>query len=106
MFAKLALAAALAFCCTAPARAAPATWSETKCANYRAAWQHTLSRRGTTGLGAEFLARHEAFIASGCHGPGDACPRSREELEIANIMVVLAMNAGAASTFLPFHCRS
>jgi hypothetical protein len=48
---------------------------------------------------------HEAFLASGCTARAAVCPRSAEELEIANVMVVLAMNAGTASTFLPFSCR-
>jgi len=47
----------------------------------------------------EFLDRHEAFLASGCTAKADVCPRSPEELELANIMVVAAMNAGTA-------CRS
>jgi len=34
------------------------------------------------------------------------CPRSPEEFARADIMTILAMNAGMASTFLPFACRS
>ena len=49
--------------------------------------------------------RHEAFIASGCTRQGNVCPRSAEELDLANMMVVAAMNAGTASTFPPFACR-
>jgi hypothetical protein len=56
-------------------------------------------------LGQEFIARHEAFLASGCTAKGDVCPRSAEELDLANMMVVAAMNAGTASTFPPFSCR-
>jgi hypothetical protein len=51
------------------------------------------------------VERHEAFLASGCTAKADVCPRSSEELEVANFLVVLAMNAGTASTFLPFACR-
>src|SRR3954447_21656853 len=53
----------------------------------------------------KFLDRHEAFLASGCTAKADVCPRSPEELELANIMVLAAMNAGTASTFLPFSSR-
>jgi hypothetical protein len=81
------------------------SWPEVKCARYKAAWAEALARRGMRGLGAEFLDRHEAFLASGCTTKGDVCPRSTEELELANIMVVAAMNAGTASTFPPFACR-
>ena len=52
------------------------------------------------------MARHEAFLQSGCTAPADVCPRSREEFEFADLLTVLAMNAGTASTFLPFACRS
>jgi len=81
------------------------SWPEVKCARYRKAWAEALARRGTKGLGQEFLDRHEAFLASGCTAQADVCPRSEEELTLANIMVVAAMNAGTASTFPPFACR-
>lgn len=81
------------------------SWSQEKCARYGKAWMGALARRGTKGLGREFLDRHEAFLASGCTAKADVCPRSAEELDMANVMVILAMNAGTASTFLPFSCR-
>ncbi len=81
------------------------TWSEVKCERYAKAWSELLARRGRAGLGQEFIERHEAFIGSGCTARADVCPRSAEELDVANVMVILAMNAGTASTFLPFACR-
>ncbi|AMJ63315.1 hypothetical protein AXW83_26125 [Bosea sp. PAMC 26642] len=81
------------------------SWSEVKCARYSQAWADALARRGRQGLGTEFIERHEAFLASGCTAQGDVCPRSKEELDLANVLVLLAMNAGTASTFLPFACR-
>ena len=83
----------------------PQSWPEVKCSRYRKAWSDALARRGTQGLGQEFLDRHEAFLASGCTERTDVCPRSTEELDLANMMVVAAMNAGTASTFPPFFCR-
>jgi hypothetical protein len=83
----------------------PQSWPEVKCARYKEGWSNALARRGMQGLGREFLDRHEAFLASGCTARADVCPRSTEELELANIMVVVAMNAGTASTFPPFACR-
>jgi hypothetical protein len=83
----------------------PQSWPEVKCARYKKAWSEALAHRGTQGLGQEFLERHEAFLASGCTARADVCPRSAEELDIANMMVVAAMNAGTASTFPPFACR-
>ena len=93
---------------TAPALAQgsePRSWPEVKCDRYRKAWSDALAHRGTKGLGQEFLERHEAFLASGCTTKGDVCPRTAEELDLANMMVVAAMNAGTASTFPPFSCR-
>jgi hypothetical protein len=83
----------------------PQSWPEVKCARYRKAWTDALARQGKQGLSVEFLDRHEAFLASGCTTKADVCPRSTEELNLANMMVVAAMNAGTASTFPPFACR-
>ncbi|MBA1154824.1 hypothetical protein [Microvirga mediterraneensis] len=81
------------------------SWPEVKCARYRKAWSDALAHRGMKGLSQEFVARHDDFLASGCTAKGDVCPRSAEELDLANMMVVAAMNAGTASTFPPFACR-
>jgi hypothetical protein len=103
----LAVATLLLLAGPAPAQAAAASsWSEQKCARYKQAWTELVGRRGVRGLSGEFVERHEAFLASGCTARGDVCPRSGEELEVANILVMLAMNAGTASTFLPFACRA
>lgn len=80
------------------------TWPELKCAHYQASWSEALQRRGKGGLSPAFLASHEAFIASGCTDQGHVCPRSDEELALANLMTIKSMNARTASTFLPFAC--
>jgi hypothetical protein len=85
--------------------AEPRSWPEVKCARYKQAWSDALAHRGAGGLSQEFIERHEAFLASDCTARGDVCPRSAEELDLANMMVVAAMNAGTASTFPPFSCR-
>lgn len=106
-----ALAALLAFPITSGASLAAGqerqaqSWPAVKCARYKKAWSEALARRGIQGLGKDFLDSHEAFLASDCTERPDVCPRSAEELEIANIMVIAAMNAGTASTFPPFACR-
>ena len=91
-----------------PAQSTPAprkrSWAEEKCLRYRKGWDEALRRLGRTGLGSDFLARHDAFLASGCTGVHDVCARSAEELKMADTMVVVAMNAGTASTFPPFAC--
>ncbi|WP_342362912.1 hypothetical protein [Terrarubrum flagellatum] len=97
-------AGGVATACAQDAR--PENWSAVKCERYSKAWREALTRLGTRGLGQEFLDRHETFLASRCEGPHDVCPRSAEELKLANIMVVRAMNAGTASTFPPFGCAN
>lgn len=81
------------------------SWSQEKCRRYAIAWSELLARRGTRDVSEDFLGRHRRFIASGCTEGHDVCPRSAEELEIANMLTIAAMNAGTASTFLPFACR-
>ena len=90
---------------TAP-QTPPKVWAEVKCERYSKAWKAALSHYGSAGLGPEFLARHAAFLASDCRTKANVCARSPEEIRLANVMVVLAMNAGTASTFPPFYCRN
>jgi hypothetical protein len=99
-------AAALLACLAVPAAAQAPTraWTEEKCSRYAQSWSEALARFGEEGLGAAFLARHDAFLASGCR-TRDVCPRSPRELAMADIMTVAAMNAGTASSFVPFICR-
>jgi hypothetical protein len=81
-------------------------WPAEKCRLYGKAWQDLLAQRGSAGLGPAFLERNEAFIASGCTARADVCPRTPEELDIANLLSVKAMNAGITGSFLPFACRN
>jgi hypothetical protein len=107
-FSGLAVAAGLAFATLGPGLAQtptpPENWPAIKCERYTKAYGEALSRLGRKGLGQDFLDDHEAFLASGCSIKGEVCPRSAEELNLANIMVVMGMNQGMASTFMPFAC--
>jgi beta-lactamase class D len=91
---------------TAPQQTAAGGWAAEKCRRYQTAWRQLMTRRGFTDLSGEFLANHEAFMWRGCEDPRDVCPRSTGELDVANQMSIAAMNAGTASTFLPFSCRA
>jgi hypothetical protein len=109
---KLPLALALAlgfFGIIAPASAqAPRQepdWPTVKCERYTKSYNEALAKYGKRGLGQAFLENHDAFLASGCTAPGNVCPRSTEELNLANVLVILSMNQGMASTFAPFSCR-
>ena len=80
-------------------------WPAVKCERYGKATAEALARQGRKGLSDEFLSRHDAFLASRCEGEREVCPRSAEELALANTLVIVSMNLGMASTFAPFACR-
>ncbi len=81
------------------------SWTAEKCVRYKDAWSAYIRRAGTSGLSPDFIAAHQAFIDSGCLQGRNVCPKSPEEFNAANAMTIRAMNAGTASTFLPFACR-
>jgi hypothetical protein len=74
------------------------------CPRYAENWAEALRRFGAGGLGADFLARHGEFLASGCRSRVAVCPATPAEQRMADVMTILAMNAGAASSFVPFRC--
>jgi hypothetical protein len=97
--------AVLLLLAAAPAQAQfERAWTEEKCRRYGQSWEQALARFGRAGLSEQFLARHDAFLASGCR-TRNVCPRSEQELAMADVMTVAAMNAGTASSFVPFICR-
>ena len=87
---------------TAPAPAD--AWSKRKCSLYQQAVADALATLGSTGLRPEFLSENNAFIASGCTAPTDICARTEQEFTLANLLTVMTMNEGMASTFVPFGC--
>jgi len=84
---------------------ADSSWPAVKCQRYKKAYADAIARFGKRGLGQAFLETHDAFLASDCTVKVDVCPRSKEELDLANVLVILSMNQGMASTFVPFNCR-
>ena len=91
-----------------PARAEPGSFERRQagtCAHYKQAYADATARQGVQGIGAAFLAQHDAFLLSGCTATAPVCARSAEEVRLANLLVVLGMNHGMASTFFPFRCR-
>lgn len=96
-----------ALCLASPALAhdpARLSWTERKCHLYAHSWEDALAWQSTAGLSSEFLERHEAFLASECTHVHDVCPRSPEEIEIADLLTMMSMSEGMASTFVPFSC--
>jgi len=91
----------------AVAQQGPATdWPTEKCNRYKKAYEQALNRQGKAGLSPNFIASHDAFLASNCQARADVCARSKEELDLANKLVLMAMSSGMSGTFLPFYCRS
>jgi len=80
-------------------------WSARKCALYQSAFDDALTMRGTDGIGDGFLRRNEDFIRSGCTTQGHVCPQTPEEHALADMLTLMTMNEGMASTFVPFGCK-
>jgi hypothetical protein len=80
------------------------TWTERKCALYRQAFDDALHAVGRDGIRESFLARNTTFIEGGCTGNSKLCPETGKEIELANLLTVMTMNEGMASTFVPFGC--
>lgn len=99
------LAWALASLPAAARQGAAPDWPTEKCNRYKAAYELLLKRQGKAGLGAEFLARHDAFLAANCQSRAEVCARSPEEVALADKLTLMAMNRGMSGTFLPFDCR-
>lgn len=99
----LALTAALLLASPANAEE-PSAWQQQKCALYADAWARALDSIGSDDINYNFLATSENFIVSGCTETIAICPRSNQERDIADLITLVMMNEGAASTFLPFRC--
>ena len=80
----------------------PPEWSAEKCRLYGDAWEAARAMFGTDGLGPAFLARHDAFLASGCTRAHDVCPAAPAERRMADTLTMMSMGEGMASTFAPF----
>lgn len=78
-------------------------WQATKCRVYSEALER-LKDAGLEELSASFLAENAAFVEKGCITRIAVCPRTQADLNAANILTIASMNAGAASSFLPFDC--
>ncbi len=98
-------------CCASRVSAQPyepgaplSDWQLEKCRIYEQSWGEALAFFGSDNVNYNFIAQNENFIAGRCTGGIQICPQSNQELEIANALTLVMMNAGAASTFLPFSC--
>lgn len=99
------IVAAMMFAGMTPAAAKEQVdWPTKKCRLYREAYEK-LMHRGSDGIGQAFRDGHAAFFAANCQSKAGICPRSKQEFDLANTLVIVSMNHGMASTFPPFACR-
>ena len=86
--------------------AAAETWQEKKCRLYVRGWDFaTVQGSKLDGIGTDFLATHEAFVASGCWDRPFHCPATPEERQLADTLFYITLIEGIPGTFLPYLCR-
>lgn len=79
-------------------------WTRQKCDLYGAAWQDIQASHDLAGVSERFLEKHQSFIALGCPEDMRVCAVAPADIELANLLTILSMNEGMASTFVPFGC--
>lgn len=90
---------------TASAQSPLTEWQITKCRVYAETLEQ-LTSDGVEGLSASFIEENAAFIERDCVERVPVCPRTQADLDVANVLTIAAMNAGTASSFLPFACAA
>lgn len=80
------------------------SWSAQKCVLYESAVGDALQMLGRAGIREGFLEQNARFIAGGCVADADICPKTAREFDLVNLLTVMTMNEGMASTFVPFAC--
>jgi hypothetical protein len=83
----------------------PSDWTARKCALYHEAWAKAASGDALIGVGTDFLAAHDVFLASDCTQRA-VCPRTPAELALADTLSLMAVAEGMAGSFLPFTCKA
>ncbi|MBU2982586.1 hypothetical protein KO498_12280, partial [Lentibacter algarum] len=80
-------------------------WTAQKCVLYTEGWNWVLETQDLSGARSEFLSEHQSFIDAGCDHAIEICPLSKGDLALANLLTLISMNEGMASTFVPFACE-
>ena len=91
----------------ARAEEAPAdAWTLRKCALYAQATDDALAALGVEGLSPSFIPENQYFIDSGCMAPTRICATTDQDYALADLLTMMTMNEGMASTFVPFGCEN
>ena len=80
-------------------------WQIAKCRFYEETWRDMIAHYGSEILTPEFRDENERFIRSTCLQRIPVCPRSSEDLAIANALTLGTMNGDVGGSFLPFACK-
>jgi len=90
---------------TALAEPPPASdWTTQKCVLYAEGWAWVLKTQDLSGTSSGFLTEHQRFIDEGCNHSIEICPETKADFALADLLTVISMNEGMASTFVPFAC--
>ncbi|MDN5788543.1 hypothetical protein [Pseudorhodobacter sp.] len=81
-------------------------WTARKCVLYSEAWDWVRDTHDMTGIRPEFLTEHQSFLDRGCDQEMEICPVTPEEIKLVDVLTILSMNEGMASTFVPFSCNA
>lgn len=65
-----------------------------------------LAALGPEGLSPRFIEENQTFIASGCVAPARICAKTAQDYALADLLTMMTMNEGMASTFVPFGCEN
>jgi hypothetical protein len=98
---RLLLGAAVALL---PIAAQAQDWAAQKCVLYTQGWDWVLETQDLTGVRPVFLDAHQQFIDAACDHSVKICAETPREVELADMLTIMSMNEGMASTFVPFAC--
>jgi hypothetical protein len=79
-------------------------WTKRKCDLYSEAWIWVLETQDLAGVRTAFIKEHQAFIDANCNHAIMICPVTKGDEHLADLLTVMSMNEGMASTFVPFAC--
>lgn len=79
-------------------------WTAQKCVLYGESWDWVLRTQDLSDISPRFLTDHQSFIEARCDHSITICPETAAELKLADLLTILSMNEGMASTFVPFAC--
>lgn len=80
-------------------------WPAQKCAFYTEAWDWVMKTQDLSNIGPAFMVGHQEFIDQSCDQRIRICPVGEAERKLADMLTVMSMNEGMASTFVPFSCK-